>query len=241
MAPCPCELEKCVHPNSLRRRFQRRRRPRSRIPRNNPNERGPELVFGTFPAVQASCPTRPDRSCTPTPQRGPPASNECRPTTGNRLPASPSPVSARPSMTHSRKYILDLLRACAALEVVSSHLRTFLFKNLPALQDPSVVAKVFYYLTGFAHEAVVVFFVLSGYFVGGSVIASKGVDFWPRYLVQRVSRLWIVLIPSLFPYTLLEQVRVPHRGQSIPAGRTEPTHQRRPAHGGRPWMEGPGR
>jgi peptidoglycan/LPS O-acetylase OafA/YrhL len=44
---------------------------------------------------------------------------------------------------------------------------------------------------------VIIFFVLSGYLVGGSVIKGSTDSFWPRYLLQRLSRLWIVFIPCL--------------------------------------------
>lgn len=49
------------------------------------------------------------------------------------------------------------------------------------------------------HEAVIVFFVLSGYFVGGSALRAmrKGVFSWKTYLFQRITRLWIVLLPAL--------------------------------------------
>jgi len=47
--------------------------------------------------------------------------------------------------------------------------------------------------------AVIVFFVLSGFLVGGSVMRtmSRGTFSWKRYLFQRMTRLWIVLIPAL--------------------------------------------
>ncbi len=53
--------------------------------------------------------------------------------------------------------------------------------------------------TTVGHEAVVVFFVLSGYFVGGSVLRNMrlGSFTWKPYLLQRLSRLWIVLLPAL--------------------------------------------
>ena len=49
------------------------------------------------------------------------------------------------------------------------------------------------------HEAVIIFFVLSGYFVGGSVVrAFRRQNFsWSRYMFQRLTRLWIVLVPAL--------------------------------------------
>ena len=51
----------------------------------------------------------------------------------------------------------------------------------------------------FGHQAVIVFFVLSGFLVGGSVVrALKSQRWnWKKYLVHRMVRLWIVLIPAL--------------------------------------------
>lgn len=53
--------------------------------------------------------------------------------------------------------------------------------------------------TGFAEEAVAVFFVLSGYLVGGQVIRQvrEGRFSWREYLIKRVSRMWVVLLPAL--------------------------------------------
>jgi peptidoglycan/LPS O-acetylase OafA/YrhL len=53
--------------------------------------------------------------------------------------------------------------------------------------------------TGLPHAAVVVFFVLSGYLVGGSVIRDIGRNrfSWPQYALRRLTRLWTVLIPAL--------------------------------------------
>lgn len=57
---------------------------------------------------------------------------------------------------------------------------------------------------GFQHHtiagmAVIVFFVLSGYLVGGSVLRTmrKGTFSWNKYLFQRLTRLWIVLVPTM--------------------------------------------
>ncbi|WP_456363447.1 acyltransferase family protein [Priestia aryabhattai] len=49
------------------------------------------------------------------------------------------------------------------------------------------------------YQAVMIFFVLSGYFISTSVIKTldKGVWSWREYLIKRCIRLWIVLIPAL--------------------------------------------
>ena len=102
-------------------------------------------------------------------------------------------------MIGQRNHNLDLLRGLAALEVCSSHLRNFLFANFSSVHSPNIAARLFYFITGFGHQAVIIFFVLSGYLVGGSVIKAyvHGKWSWCSYAVRRLSRLWIVMIPAL--------------------------------------------
>ncbi len=49
------------------------------------------------------------------------------------------------------------------------------------------------------YEFVMVFFVLSGYFIGSSVLKDISADrwSWSKYLQARLTRLWVVLIPGL--------------------------------------------
>jgi peptidoglycan/LPS O-acetylase OafA/YrhL len=97
----------------------------------------------------------------------------------------------------SRNLWFDLLRGLSALVVCLGHLRNAILVDGSELIHPSLALKAFYFLTGFGHQAVMVFFVLSGYFVGGAVLRS-GVNFsWKSYLVSRLTRLWVVLIPCL--------------------------------------------
>jgi peptidoglycan/LPS O-acetylase OafA/YrhL len=98
-----------------------------------------------------------------------------------------------------RDGILDLVRGLSALLVMLSHLRGFIFLDYAELPHPNAVTKAFYFATGLGHQAVMVFFVLSGYFVGGSVLAGlrKGNFDWRRYALARLSRLWMVLVPAL--------------------------------------------
>jgi len=111
---------------------------------------------------------------------------------------------------------LDAARGAAASVVLVGHLRIFFVKSVPASPakethsavgvNPKpagapVEKKVFV----FAHEAVMVFFVLSGFLVGGSVIRMlrQGQWSWKKYLIHRTVRLWMVLIPALvIGYTL---------------------------------------
>lgn len=93
---------------------------------------------------------------------------------------------------------LNALRALAAVLVAVGHLRALLFVDY-ADASPSLANKVFYAVTGLGHPAVVVFFVLSGYWVGGAVLRStdRGTFRWSGYLNSRLTRLWLVLLPAL--------------------------------------------
>ena len=83
--------------------------------------------------------------------------------------------------------------------MVAEHARSLIFVDYGELQSPGLLAKGFYFLTGFGHEAVMVFFVISGYLVGGKVwsLYREGRFGWRRYLADRFSRLYAVLIVAL--------------------------------------------
>ena len=104
-------------------------------------------------------------------------------------------------MNHDDRYImLDLIRGVSALLVCAGHLRAGLFESFSdsSISNVSLVMKFFYFITSLGHESVMIFFVLSGFFVGGGIIRLQGSQFrFERYLVSRVSRLWVVLIPAL--------------------------------------------
>ncbi len=95
--------------------------------------------------------------------------------------------------------LLDGLRALAALLVVGDHLRNMLFADYPQLPLPRRWAALPYLLTSAGHGAVVIFFVLSGYLIGGTVYRAmdRGQWRWSAYLTHRLLRLWIVLGPGL--------------------------------------------
>jgi peptidoglycan/LPS O-acetylase OafA/YrhL len=103
---------------------------------------------------------------------------------------------------------LDFLRGLAALLVVLEHLRAFFFVTFPELQSPGILTKAFYLVTGLGHQSVMIFFVLSGYLVGGSVITAleKRKWSWKSYLLRRMSRLWVVLIPALILTLILDKI-----------------------------------
>jgi len=64
--------------------------------------------------------------------------------------------------------------------------------------------------THLGHQAVIVFFVLSGYFVGGGALRAVRNRKWSTklYLFQRLTRLWVVLIPALLLGLLMDTAGV---------------------------------
>jgi peptidoglycan/LPS O-acetylase OafA/YrhL len=95
--------------------------------------------------------------------------------------------------------LLDAVRGICALGVLAGHARGFCFKPFTQLPTATLFDSIFYFMTGFGHQAVIVFFVLSGYFVGGSAWKRlrEGTFTWKAYGQQRLVRLWIVLLPAL--------------------------------------------
>lgn len=102
-------------------------------------------------------------------------------------------------ISKSQSEYLNLTRWVAALLVVVEHVRNLLFQDYGSLTQPSAPFKVLYFATGFGHEAVVVFFVTSGFLVGGKVWERwrTGPIQWRRYLADRTSRLYAVLVFAL--------------------------------------------
>lgn len=98
-------------------------------------------------------------------------------------------------ISNPRNATLDWLRGLSALAVFSGHLRAALFVDFSSLSTSNIFHKLFYLVTGLGHQAVVIFFALSGYLVGGSVIRSiKNVSAIGvrKYFFARITRLWMV-------------------------------------------------
>lgn len=92
------------------------------------------------------------------------------------------------------------MRGLAAVTVLQSHLRGDSFVEygaLPASQH-GIVAELFFAATRLGYEAVMVFFVLSGFLVGGQVLARlrDGRFNLEDYAIDRTTRIFIPLIPA---------------------------------------------
>lgn len=101
------------------------------------------------------------------------------------------------AQTRPRETSLDLIRGGAALLVCANHLRAVSMENYQDLLNSTVLQKFFYLMTSLGHQSVIVFFVLSGYFVGGSLFARGAAFSWRDYGSARLTRLWVVLVPAL--------------------------------------------
>ena len=94
---------------------------------------------------------------------------------------------------------LDLLRFTAALLVRFGHTRGLLFASFQDVPNAGLATTLFYFATGVHREGVAIFFVVSGFLVGGAVwraLAER--RFEPRaYLTSRFVRIYLVFLPAL--------------------------------------------
>jgi peptidoglycan/LPS O-acetylase OafA/YrhL len=108
-------------------------------------------------------------------------------------------VNAFVSSAIPRRALDDLnwLRGLAAVAVLSGHVRSLFF--LESTQKSSTLGRAAYFATGLGHQAVIVFFTLSGFFIGTSVVGTgrNGTWSWSQYTLRRLTRLYVVLLPAL--------------------------------------------
>jgi peptidoglycan/LPS O-acetylase OafA/YrhL len=98
----------------------------------------------------------------------------------------------------AHSFLISLMRGLAALQVAAAHLRSEMFPGLSELSKPPVYYQLLAYSTSLAHHAVVVFFLISGWLVGGSLLNKAGQPgALGAYAIDRASRLWTVLVPAL--------------------------------------------
>jgi peptidoglycan/LPS O-acetylase OafA/YrhL len=116
-----------------------------------------------------------------------------------------------------RSGTLDLVRGLAAVLVMLGHLRGVFLPPFQELSHQGVVERLFYFITGFGHQCVIVFFALSGYFVGAAYhrkFNEESIDgHTKKYALNRIARLWTVLIPALLFTALMDTL-----GQSLHGG-----------------------
>lgn len=103
---------------------------------------------------------------------------------------------------------LNLSRWLAAFLVVVHHARHLILADWRQVEEQTVYFQLVYFLTGLGHEAVIVFFVVSGFLVGGQTFErwrQDGPDF-ATYSCARFSRIYTVLIPALIVGAALDLI-----------------------------------
>jgi peptidoglycan/LPS O-acetylase OafA/YrhL len=133
-----------------------------------------------------------------------------------------SNVNLKPNTEPSLVY-LDVARALAALVVMASHLRKILLGDYKDFHHLGLLWRPFYFVTNLGREAVIVFFVLSGFLISKSVcnLAVSSRWSWRSYAIKRLSRLWMVLVPALVLTLLLDHLGM-RSSPALYAGRLNP-------------------
>lgn len=131
-----------------------------------------------------------------------------------------SPPGSAVDTSQARTYdVLEAARGLSAVMVALSHARPFVMNDYgPHAASP--LGLIFYAVAGLGHAAVIIFFVLSGFLISGSVTRSleRGTWSWRNYLVARVGRLHAVAIPCLALTFLIDSVTMRATGSSFYQG-----------------------
>lgn len=121
-----------------------------------------------------------------------------------RMPVFHRLAATNLNHNYHHSMVISVLRALAAIEVAAAHLRAQFYPGLKEVANPGLFYQAFAFFTGFAHQAVVVFFLLSGWLVGGAFLNKyRDKHSVLLYGIDRVTRLWIVLIPAFILSLLL--------------------------------------
>ena len=102
--------------------------------------------------------------------------------------------------------MLDAIRWMAAALVALGHIRALSWVQGSAIDHANVAIRLFYAITSTGVESVAVFFVLSGFLVGGVNYTRflQGKFDLQRFSIDRVTRIYTVLVPILLGVAILD-------------------------------------
>ncbi len=115
--------------------------------------------------------------------------------------------------------VMDAMRCILAVVVAFAHAWYLLIEDYRG--QASIAASVGYFLAGYAHASVILFFVLSGFWIARSVDGRMGDWHWSSYLIDRLARLLVVLVPALAIGGALDTVGLYALESSTHLGATE--------------------
>jgi peptidoglycan/LPS O-acetylase OafA/YrhL len=103
---------------------------------------------------------------------------------------------------------LDLIRGISAILVVMEHLGSRLFVGYGNVENQNLFVMFLYLLNILGGPAVIIFFVLSGLFISRSILKTvyENKWSWKSYLINRLSRLLVVLFPALILTFVLDSI-----------------------------------
>lgn len=114
---------------------------------------------------------------------------------------------SRASAPAASNVAMNVLRVVISIIVVCNHVRPLMFQNYADVPHTPLSTPL-YALSTMGRPCLLVFFALSGLWVGGSVLDAvlKRNFSWRRYGIQRITRLWLVLLPVLLIVTIADTV-----------------------------------
>ena len=126
---------------------------------------------------------------------------------GNGLAETSTNAPANFAVSPTASLMLDSIRGLAAVAVFIGHFLNAFYVDYASIEDKSRAARALYSTAGFGLVAVVIFFVLSGFVIGASALRRRQEHrfTWGGYCRDRVTRLYLVLLPALLLGFLWDQ------------------------------------
>jgi peptidoglycan/LPS O-acetylase OafA/YrhL len=129
------------------------------------------------------------------------------------MPMTPKPGADVLVPEMALSHFLDFSRAIAAVLVLFFHIRSSLVVPFDSLEAHGWLTRGIFVISTFGHDAVIIFFVLSGYLVGGAVLkmdVKSSSDLW-EYWIDRSIRIGPVLIAATV-FSIVIQRMTPSSG-----------------------------